>query len=336
MKECRGVPRCPATTVQSVGTVTVCRRIRRVNPAQELQASRVKEVGTERKEHVMERPAPPESQSIFIGVQGRFDAESWMQCFGTPMKTPHDKRVLLEVCIASVGDAQSAQAAGADRVELNAALALGGLTPSLGTLMEVKRTVNLPVIVMIRPRSGGFAYSAADFLVMQRDIDLALEHGADGIAFGILTDDGEIDVDCCRKIVQQAERSEVVFHRAFDVTPEPLGALEQLVDLGVKRLMTSGQEESAYNGVTLIAKLMKRAAGRIEILPAGGINRFTVGDVLARTGCDQVHASLRTRRPDSSVSARPHVTFGSTPKTMEDRYDATDALAVAELAALLK
>lgn len=107
MKECRGVPRCPTTTVQSVGTVTVCRRIRRVNPAQELQASRVKEVGTERKEHVMERPAPPESQSIFIGVQGRFDAESWMQCFGTPMKTPHDKRVLLEVCIASVDDAQS-------------------------------------------------------------------------------------------------------------------------------------------------------------------------------------------------------------------------------------
>jgi len=252
------------------------------------------------------------------------------------MKTSRGKRVLLEVCIASSDDAQSAQAAGADRVELNAALATGGLTPSLGTLMEIKRAVHLPVIVMIRPRSGGFAYSAADFHVMQRDIDLSLEHGADGIAFGILTEDGEIDADRCRKIVKQAGKSEVVFHRAFDVTPEPLRALEQLVDLGVKRVMTSGQEETAYNGVALIAKLMERAEGRIEVLPAGGINRFTVGDVLARTGCNQVHASLRTRRPDSSVSARLHVTFGSTPKTLEDRYDATDAVAVAELAALLK
>lgn len=252
------------------------------------------------------------------------------------MTAPQDRRVLLEVAVASPDDARAAQGGGADRLELNAALALGGLTPSLGTLVEVKAAVALPVMVMVRPRAGGFAYSATDIRVMQRDAELALAHGADGIVFGVLTEDGRVDTERCRSLVRQLSGRDAVFHRAFDVTPDPHEALERLIDLGFRRVMTSGQEESAYNGAKRIAELVSRAAGRIEVLPAGGINRFTVADVVARTGCDQVHASLRTRRPDSSVSARPHVTFGSTPKTMEDRYDATDALAVAELAALLK
>jgi copper homeostasis protein len=100
------------------------------------------------------------------------------------------RRVLLEVAAASVEDALAAQEGGADRLELNAALALGGLTPSLGTLIEVKSAVSLPVLVMVRPRPGGFAYSEADLQVMRRDVDLALEHGADGIVFGVLTADG--------------------------------------------------------------------------------------------------------------------------------------------------
>src|SRR5262245_14578364 len=205
-------------------------------------------------------------------------------------------RVPVDVAVASVEDALAARAGGADRLELNAALALGGLTPSLGTVVEVRAAVALPVLVMIRPRPGGFAYSDADFKVMQRDADLALEHGADGIVLGILTADGRVDAERCRRLVRQTAGRDVVFHRAFDVTPDPFVALEQLVELGFRRVMTSGQEETAYNGAALIAELIRRAAGRIEVLPAGGVNRFTVGDVLARTGCDQVHASLRTRR----------------------------------------
>jgi copper homeostasis protein len=126
-----------------------------------------------------------------------------------------------------------------------------------------------------------------------------------------------------------------VFHRAFDVIPEPFAALEQLIDLGFRRVMTSGQQETAYNGISLIAELIRRAAGRIEVLPAGGINRFTAADVLARTGCDQVHASLRTQREDRSVAARPHVSFGAG-KLPEDRYSATSREAVAELRGLLR
>jgi copper homeostasis protein len=245
------------------------------------------------------------------------------------------RRVLLEVAVASVEDALAAQQGGADRLELNSALALGGLTPSLGTLVEVKAAVSLPVVVLIRPRPGGFAYSEADVRVMQRDMELALQHGADGIAVGVLTTEGRVDRERCRSLVQQAPGRTVVFHRAFDVTPDPFAALEELIDLGFRRVLTSGQEETAYNGAELIAQLRAQAAGRIEVLPAGGINRFTLADVLARTGCDQVHASLRARREDRSVAARPQVSFGGPVRIAEDRYDATSAEAVAELAGRL-
>jgi copper homeostasis protein len=252
------------------------------------------------------------------------------------MRAPDGQRLLLEVAVASVEDALAAHAGGADQLELNAALALGGLTPSLGTLIEVKRAVRLPVIVMVRPRGGGFAYSAADFRVMERDADLALAHGADGIALGVLNGDGTVDVPRCRALIQRIGDRAAVFHRAFDVTPDPLTALEQLIDLGIQRVMTSGQEESAYNGAALIAELIRRAARRIEILPAGGINRFTVADVVARTGCTQVHASLRTRRLDGSVSGRPQVSFGGAVRLPEDRYDATSPEAVADLCERLR
>src|SRR5271166_1517162 len=247
------------------------------------------------------------------------------------MRRPDRQRLLLEIAVASLEDALAAHAGGADRLELNAALALGGLTPSLGTLIEIKDAVPLPIVVMVRPRGGGFAYSAADFRVMERDADLALAHGADGIAFGVLHPDGTIDVPRCRELVRRLGDRAAVFHRAFDVTPEPLIVLEQLIDLGVRRVMTSGQEENAYNGAALIAELVRRAAGRIEILPAGGINHFTVADVVARTGCTQVHASLRTRRVDGSVSARPQVSFGGAVRLPEERYDATSQEGVTDL-----
>ena len=246
------------------------------------------------------------------------------------------RRVLLEVCIASVDDALAAEAGGADRLELNSALAVGGLTPSAGLFAEVRRATRLPVIAMVRPRPGGFCYSATDFDVMFHDADAFLEAGADGLAFGILTESGEIDVDRCGRLRERCGDRVAVFHRAFDVTPDPLTALETLVNLGFQRVMTSGQEETAFNGADLIAELIRRAAGRIEILPAGGINRFNVADEIARTGCDQVHASLRMGYRDASVSARPAIAFGSALRLPEDRVDRTDVQAVAGMAAILK
>jgi copper homeostasis protein len=242
--------------------------------------------------------------------------------------------ILLEVCVASVEDALAAQEGGAARLELSPALALGGLTPSLGMLIEVKQAVSLPVIALGRPRAGGFCYSSAEFRTLRRDIDLLLAEGADGIAVGILCEDGTIDVDRCRELVRQVGEEQAVFHRAFDVTPDPFAALETLVDLGVKRVLTSGQEATAYNGIVRLAELIRRAAGRIEVLPGGGINRFTVADVVTRTGCTQVHASLRGQRVDRSLTARPQVVFGN--GVRDDCYDATEADAVKELCDLLR
>jgi copper homeostasis protein len=230
-------------------------------------------------------------------------------------------RVTIEICIASVDDAVTAAVGGADRVELNAALDLGGLTPSLGTLLEVRSAVSLPVVAMARPRSGGFCYSEAEFRTLRRDIDLALEHGADGVAFGILTPDGRVDIPRCRQIVAQigsrsGNRFEgAVFHRAFDFTPDPLEALDTLIDLGIRRVMTSGQRRTAAEGADLIAALVRRAAGRIEILPAGGIRPGNAAALLARTGCNQLHASLRERRADESLHANRGATLVAAPQS---------------------
>ncbi len=246
------------------------------------------------------------------------------------------RSVLLEIAVASVEDALAAQAAGAARVELNSAIALGGLTPSLGLLAEVKACVTLPVIVMVRPRPGGFAYSDAEFRVLLRDLGVVAAQGADGIAVGVLTERGEIDTDRMRAVVRAAGAVPVVFHRGFDLVPDPFAALEQLIDLGVRRVMTSGQEETAFNGTGRIAELIRQAERRIEVLPAGGINRFNVADVIARTECDQIHCGLRTKCIDSSASGRPHVTFGATIKPAEDHFDSVDAAAVADMVGRLK
>ena len=239
--------------------------------------------------------------------------------------------MILEICTATVDDCVAAQEGGADRVELNAALALGGLTPSLGTLIEARAAIDLPIVVMIRPRPGGFCYSPADFAVMERDVGLALAHGADGIAFGILTENGALDESRCERLIEQIGDRESVFHRAFDVVPDPAGTLERLIGLGVTRVLTSGQESSAYDGATAIARHRERAARRIQVLPAGGIDRFTLADVVARTGCDQVHASLTKVTLDGSTAARPHVAFGGAWRSPEDRFATTDAAAVADL-----
>lgn len=234
--------------------------------------------------------------------------------------------ITLEVCVASVDDACAAVRGGADRLELNSALELGGLTPSIGLLRTVLSAVDVPVIAMARPRSAGFCYSADEINVLRADCEHALAHDAAGIAFGILTADGEIDVAHSRTIVELAGRREAVFHRAFDVTPDPQRALEQLIDLGIRRVMTSGQQRAAAEGRELIARLVDQAAGRIEILPAGGITLENAVDIVQRTSCRQIHGSFSTQVCDVSTQLRPEVSFGSRPE--DQRYRVTESAAV--------
>jgi len=215
------------------------------------------------------------------------------------------RQIKVEVCIESVGDALTAAKAGADRLELCSALTFGGLTPSVAMIEAVRKVVDLPIMVLVRPRPGGFCYGDTEFSVLIREIELALRAGADGIVSGALAEAGEIDRSRCQQIIAAAEGKPVVFHRAFDFTPRPLAALEELIELGFTRILTSGQRSKAIEGADLIQKLLDQAAGRIEILPGGGINAGNVVDLLNLTGCDQIHASARQTCVDPSVRHRP-------------------------------
>lgn len=242
-------------------------------------------------------------------------------------------KILVEICCGSIDDAIEAERGGADRVELCSALFLGGLSPSIGTIQEAKHRLKIPVMVMVRPRGGGFCYTEAEMATMERDVEAALAHGADGVVFGILREDGKIDVDRCAKLRKLIGKRQAVFHRAFDVTPDAFEGLEQLVDLGITRVLTSGQKDSVPEGADLIRRLMERAAGRIEILPGGGIKPYNLKEVIERTGCRQVHLTAWKTATDASTHANREVTFGGALYPPEDRYQVTDAELVRKIVA---
>jgi copper homeostasis protein len=236
-------------------------------------------------------------------------------------------RILLEIIASTVEDCLAAESGGADRIELCAAIATAGMTPSLGTLIEAKKRVRIPVVAMVRPRAGGFCYSDEDFHVMRRDAALLLEHGADGIVFGILHADGSIDTTRCGKMLELAGGKQTVFHRAFDVLRDPMHGLEQLVDLGFTRVLTSGQKRAASDGLERIRELVAHANGRIEILPGGGVRPPNARQLIKATGCTQVHLTAFSSRCDPSTSNGP-ITFGSTPGAPKSSYECVDLEAV--------
>ena len=244
-------------------------------------------------------------------------------------------KVLLEICCGSIDDAIEAEKGGADRVELCSALFLGGLTPSIGTIREAKRRLKIPMMVMVRPRGGGFCYTEAEMASMERDADAAVEAGADGVVFGILRADGKIDVDRCRKLRSLIGKRQAVFHRAFDVTPDSFQALEELVGLGMTRVLTSGQKDTVAEGVELIARLRERAEERIEVLPGGGIRPYQLKEIVDRTGCREVHLTAWKTAKDASTHANRGVTFGGALYPAEDRYEVTDAELVSGLKKVL-
>ena len=241
-----------------------------------------------------------------------------------------ERRICIEACITTVQGAIAAYEGGADRLELNSALSLDGLTPSLGLLKEVKKAVPLPVIVMIRPRPNGFFYSASEFAVMQADIEVFLNEGVAGFAFGLLTPDYEIDLPRSRIIVQQLSGAEAVFHRAFDITPEAPQALEILIELGIDRILTSGHSPTALQGIDNLANLYKMARNRIEILPGSGIKPENASTILTHTGCTQIHGTFRAPFPSSNVSGlealRTHPRPGTDKKIVEQIRTIVDAL----------
>ena len=238
-------------------------------------------------------------------------------------------KVLLEVCCGSADDVLEAWRGGADRVELNANLFQGGLTPTIGTLRAVKAHADIPVMAMIRPRAGGFCYTDVEYETMREDARALLEAGADGLVFGFLHGDGTVDAARTREMVALAEGRPCVFHRALDVTPDWRGALETLIGLGVTRVLTSGQAPDVFFALETIADVVRFAGGAMGILPGAGVTLENVSRVVAATGCTQVHLARHRRVPDTSVQNNRSIFFGGALYPPEDSYELTDRAYIA-------
>lgn len=202
----------------------------------------------------------------------------------------------IEIATTDFPTTQSAVEGGAHRIELCANLAEGGTTPSFGMLKHCREKFQVELYPMIRPRGGDFFYTEEEFKLMLDDAKLCKQLGCDGIVTGFLNRDGSIDVQRTSKIVEAVYPLGVTFHRAFDRCRDPFQAMEQLIEIGCERILTSGQKPNALDGAPLIGKLNEKADHRIIIMPGAGVNVETIGRIREITGCVEFHASLRTTR----------------------------------------
>ena len=220
---------------------------------------------------------------------------------------------IIEVCCGSYDDALASYRGGAKRIELNSALYLGGLTPSLASL------------ILVRPRAAGFCYTNEEFETMKLDVTLMLENGADGIAFGCLTKDSEIDVKQTKEIVDiiKSFNKEVVFHRAFDCVKDVDKAMNILIELGVDRVLTSGLMPKAMDGIDTIAYLQEKYGDKIEILAGSGMNASNAKEMMEKTGISQVHSSCKGYRNDPTTSGK-FVNYCYVGEPHQNDYDVVD------------
>ncbi len=236
-----------------------------------------------------------------------------------------------EICCGSAGDVIAANAGGAHRVELNSDLFHGGLTPTVGSLLLAKKYTAIPVMCMVRPREGGFCYTGLEFEVMLQDARILLDNGADGIVFGFLRQDGSVDEERTAAMLEVIGSRESVFHRAIDVVPDLFGAMDLLIRLGVRRILTSGQRPTVPEGIGRIRDMLRHAAGRVEVLPGGGIDLGNAAWCAAAIGSDFLHLAIQRTAYDTSCHNNPSIYFGGCVYPSEDRYPVADAEKIAAL-----
>ena len=234
------------------------------------------------------------------------------------------REILVEVCVDSIDGAVTAEAGGAQRVELCAALREGGLTPSAGTIAVTRRRLTVDVHVMIRPRGGDFLYSEAEFASMRRDVEMAKHLDVNGVVFGLLTPDGSVDMEQTEQLTEQARPMSVTFHRAFDMARDPTRSLETLIELGIDRVLTSGQEAVASEGSDLLRELVAQAGDRIVVIPGGGIAEQSLPRILNTTGAREIHVT-GTKGVESGMTYRnPRCFMGIEPGLSEFSTTMTD------------
>jgi copper homeostasis protein len=219
--------------------------------------------------------------------------------------------VLVEVCVDSVASAVAAERGGAARIELCSSLIEGGVTPSSGLIETIRAAVSLSLHVMIRPRAGDFLYDDAEFETMQRDIALAKRLGANGVVFGILDINGQVDVARTQRLSDLARPLPITFHRAFDMTPDLSRALETVSALGVERVLTSGGEPTALEGCEKIAQLVRQSRGRIAVMAGSGIKPENARSLVEQTGVREIHVGLRTSLPSPMLHRNSPLKMGS-------------------------
>jgi copper homeostasis protein len=237
----------------------------------------------------------------------------------------------LEICIDSAHAAIAAEKGGAQRVELCDNLSEGGTTPSAGMIALTRQHISIGLHVLIRPRRGDFLYSDLEFEIMKHDIEMAKNLGADGVVIGILKADGSIDMDRTRQLVELAYPLSVTFHRAFDLTPDPYQALDDLLQLGVQRLLTSGQQATAYEGAHLIRELVKQAGKELVVMPGAGINEQNIKEIIAVTGSKEYHTSARSRFDGDMIYRRNHLFMASAQPLSEYEHYTADADKIAAI-----
>lgn len=239
---------------------------------------------------------------------------------------------IVEICCGSYYDAKQAAAGGAKRIELNSALHMGGMTPTLSTLQLVKEELDLKVVAMVRPRGAGFCYREEEFQVMLAECEMLVSHGADGIAFGCLNPDASLNLEYNKRMLEIIKKyqKEAVFHRAFDCSREPFETMETLIELGVDRVLTSGLKPKAMEGAGLLKELQSRYGKQIEILAGSGINRSNARKLMEETLISQVHSSCKAWVEDPTTVVNG-VSYSFAADPYEKSYDVVSEKLVREL-----
>jgi copper homeostasis protein len=242
--------------------------------------------------------------------------------------------MVIEIVTYNIESALKAQEGGADRIELCDNPGEGGTTPSYGTIELVRQNVSIDVYVMIRPRGGDFYYSSYEFHSMKRDISQCQKLSVDGIVFGILTPDGAIDKKRCKELISQARPLKVTCHRAFDMTRDPFEALEDCIEVGFDRILTSGHRSTATEGVQLIGELVEKANGRIAIMPGSGVNENTVEKIVSLSKAKEIHFSATNFKDSSMVYRNPKIASMGSDEGSEFRLRIVDPFRVRAIRAI--
>ncbi len=245
------------------------------------------------------------------------------------------KKCELEVCAYSLESYRAAKEAGANRVELCTAMYDGGTTPSAAMIRMARRiTGGMELYVMIRPRGGDFLYSEEEFFQMQEEIRFVKEVGVDGVVLGILQADGRVDCERTARLVKLASPLKVTFHRAFDMTCNSREALEDVIECGCFRILTSGMHNTALEGMKVLRELVEQAYGRIQIMAGSGVNA-TNARLLQGTGVDALHMSGKSVRDSAMTFRNPQIFMGGVPGIPEYEIAYSDKRKIREVVDIL-